>query len=334
MPADYSKIHRLLKILTLIQAEPGWSAERLAAECGVAVRTIYRDMKALEGAGIPYFHDEQQGGYAVRRDFFMPPVQMTLDESLALIALAEHIGGREQIPLTRPAAKAIAKVRSLLPAPIRAHLQNLDRHINIQLAKAGPFDGIADVYETVRTAIAERRSLRCQYESIRSRQQADEEVFFFDPYTLLFSQRAWYAIGFHHGRGAIRKLKLNRFARIEPTDRQFEMPRDFSVEQELGNAWRMIRGEKTYQVELAFDAEFAETIADTQWHPTQQIDYRDDGSIRFRCTVEGLDEIVWWVLSMGPHCVVHQPPELADRVRDLARGTADLYENPRQADSA
>ena len=83
MSSDYSRIHRLLKILTLIQAERDWTAERLATECGVSVRTIYRDMKMLEGAGIPYFYDEQSRGYQVRRDFFMPPVQLTLDESLA-----------------------------------------------------------------------------------------------------------------------------------------------------------------------------------------------------------------------------------------------------------
>jgi len=54
----YGRIHRLLKILTLIQSEKGWNVQRLAAECGVAERTIFRDMKMLEGAGIPYFHDE------------------------------------------------------------------------------------------------------------------------------------------------------------------------------------------------------------------------------------------------------------------------------------
>lgn len=40
----------------------------------------------------------------------------------------------------------------------------------------------------------------------------------------------------------------------------------------------------------------------------------------FRCKVDGLDEIVWWILSMGPHCVVNKPPELADRVGELAAG--------------
>ena len=65
--------------------------------------------------------------------------------------------------------------------------------------------------------------------------------------------------------------------------------------------------------------------ADTRWHATQEIEEHEDGSVSFRCTVSGLDEIVWWVLSFGPSCTVVAPKKLADRVRDLAVRTADRY---------
>jgi len=56
----------------------------------------------------------------------------------------------------------------------------------------------------------------------------------------------------------------------------------------------MIRGKKTYEVELHFDAEFAETVADTHWHPTQETIWQDDGSVIFRCKVDD-----WTRLSGG-----------------------------------
>lgn len=327
MPADYRRIHRLLKILTLIQGQPGWTAERLAAECQVTVRTIYRDMKMLEGAGIPYFHDTEQKGYGVRRDFFMPPVQLTLDESLAMIALVEHIGGKEQIPLTRAAGKAIAKVRSVLPQKLQQDLEQIDRHVAIKLAQAGPYEGISDVYEAMRSAIVKRRVLQCKYESVnRGGTSKSNGPFLFKPYTLLFSQRAWYVLGHHGKHDAVRCLKLNRFSAIQPTKERYEIPAGFSVDKHVGQAWRMIRGKKRYEVELGFDAEFAETIADTLWHPTQQVEWHEDESITFTCQVDGLEEIVWWVLSMGPHCVVRKPAELAEQVKSLAGGILANYE--------
>ena len=335
MPADYSRIHRLLRILTLIQGRGDWSAKRLAEECGVTVRTIYRDMKDLEGAGIPYFHDRESQGYRVRRDFFMPPVDLKLDECLALVALGEHVADRDQIPLAAPAGRAIAKVRSQLPPSLQAELDQLDDHITIDLAAAGSSDSISDPYERVRAAIVSRRRLSCSYESIsRSLETSDSdderaktETFDFEPYALFFAQRAWYAVGHHHGRNEIRKLKLSRFTSIQPTHRQYDVPANWDLKSELGHAWRMIRGDERHDVELHFDARFAETIADTHWHPTQQIDWHDDGSITFRCTVDGLDEIVWWILSMGPHCVVRQPSELANRVRDLAMNVVRKYDH-------
>lgn len=326
MPADYSRIHRLLKILTLIQSDDDWTAQRLADECGVTVRKIYRDMKILEGAEIPYFHDTETKGYRIRRDFFMPPLNLTLQESLAIIALGEHIGGKEQIPLTRSAGSAIAKIRSQLPRSVRSEVQQLDGHLSIKLSQAGPHDGIADVYELVRTAIQKRRGLVCNYDSLAGTQNGTPpESFEFHPYSLFFSQRAWYVIGHHGGRGETRKLKLNRFSGLQLAKHTYTIPEDFSLDDELGNAWRMIRGKKAYHVEIVFDAEFAETIADTHWHATQDIDYREDGSILFRCTVDGLDEIVWWVMSMGPHAIVQKPKALADRVVKLASQTAELY---------
>ena len=286
----------------------------------------------LEGADIPYRYDRESGGYRIRGDFFMPPVELTLEEALGVICLAEQAGGREQIPLMRPAGKAVAKIRSQLPAALRDRLDELTPHVELRLAAAMPPDSVVDVYEVVRRAIAKRRTLRCQYESLRgagrggdSRTTSDDEEFILKPYCLFFGQRAWYVVGLHSGRDGLRCLKLNRFTQVQPTATPYAIPDDFSLTNYLGKAWRMIRGDKVYRVELHFDAAFAENVADTHWHDTQQIDWHDDGSITFRCEVAGLDEIVWWVLSMGPHCVVRCPKELADRVRELAQATAARY---------
>jgi proteasome accessory factor B len=318
MAADYSRIHRLLKIISLIQGESGWTTARLALECGAVERTIYRDLQMIEAAGIPYFFDTASKGYRIRRDFFMPPVQLTLDESLALAALAEKIGGREQVPFTKAAGRAITKIRGLLPVAMRDELHRLEAQIEIQLPPVNLPESSPDVYETMQAAIARNVAVLCHYESVSGAVKGSADTFVFHPYTLLFSQRAWYAIGHHAGRDEVRCLKLNRFTGLTITDQRFTVPAAFSVREYMGNAWRMIRGKDSYQVEIDFDPEFAETISDTHWHATQEIIWNDDGSITFRCTVDGLDEIVWWVLSMGPHCVVKKPAELIHRVRAMA----------------
>ena len=327
MPADYSRIHRLLRILTLVQAETGWSTARLAVECKTSERNVYRDLQVIRAAGIPLDHDAQTRGYIVRKEFFLPALSLTLEESLALVALAEHIGGKEQIPMMSAAAKAIQKIRCNLPGKIQAELAEIDPHLNIRLPPVSKIEEVRDVYQRVQMALRNKRVMLCEYEAASHHADGDNFTgkFEFEPYTLFFGQRAWYAVGYHHGRRAVRCLKLSRFSCCQLTSRTYTVPRGFTLDKHLGNAWRMIRGKTRYDVELWFDPSFAETIEDTHWHKTQQVQWRDDGSILFTVSVDGLDEIVWWVLSMGPHCVVRRPRELAERVKQLAGEMLQRY---------
>ncbi|MCL2648252.1 MAG: WYL domain-containing protein [Phycisphaerales bacterium] len=328
LETEYARLRRVLQIIQLIQHQDGWDVRALARACGVTERTIYRDLTLLQDANIPFFFDEDRRCYRMRQDFFMPPVDLALDEALALVALGEQIAQKEQIPFTLAAARAVAKIRGLLPEKVRRELKAIDQNMAIRLGEAGSGDAVADVFSKVQAAQVQHRCLRCYYESVRS--DGFKKSFLLKPYKLFFERRAWYVLGHHGGLDDVRFFKLSRFTELQLTDVSFTTPRNFSIDKHLGNAWRMIRGDRTYKVELVFDAQFAENIADTHWHKTQKVEWEPDGSIRFHCKVDGLDEIQWWVLARGPYCRVIKPRQLIDRVRNLAKKTADQYCPPQK----
>lgn len=320
---QYTRVHRLLKILTLIQSRSTHNAASLARDCDVTERTIYRDIEQLVAAGITIDFDHGVNGYRIAGEFFLPPVQLTPDEALALSALCEDIAGKEQITFLKPAWRALSKIEAQLPKELREDLAEIRNTVTIHTAKSAEPDGYKDVYDRVGDAIRNRVALECEYESASG--STDGERFHFEPYALFFSVRAWYAVGRHDGRDDIRSLKLNRFSALKMTDKAYVIPESFSIESHLGNAWRMIRGDVDHEVEIWFDPSFAATVSDTRWRPDQSFEEHEDGSVTFRCIVSGLDEIVWWVLSMGPHCEVKKPAKLRTRVQELARQTAKLY---------
>lgn len=332
MSADYRHLNRLLEIYTLIQGNAGWTAKKLAEKFKTTTRTIFRDIEVIRSVGIPVNHDPDQKCYTIARDFYMKPLELTFQEALALVTLGSQIHAKHQIPFSHPAIKALAKIRGQLPLPIRNELDLTDAQMSITLAASATQEGFEAYYELVRKALATHTCLRCGYESASNYGQdgagngsKNSAPFLLKPYALFFSQRAWYVVGFHGTRDEVRTFKLNRFALMEATSQTYAIPKRFTLERHLGNAWRMIRGNTTYNVVLRFDAKFAETITDTAWHPTQAYEYEDGGSLRWTCTVDGLDEIVWWVLSMGKHCEVLEPSELANRVREEAAGMLALY---------
>lgn len=119
----YTRVHRLLRIVLLIQSEHGWNARRLALECGVTERTIYRDLEELEGAGVPWVYDPLTDGYRIRKDFFLPPLHLTAEEAAAL---HEHVSVASVNGDARNAAmSAMRKVMSILPEPVATRVREL-----------------------------------------------------------------------------------------------------------------------------------------------------------------------------------------------------------------
>lgn len=296
-------------------------------------RTIYRDVKKLVAVGVPIEHDDASGGYRVSGEFFLPPVQLSSEEAIALAVLCEEVAGREQIGFLSPALRGLQKLRAQLPLEMREEVQRKSKHVTIRTAQHVPSADHLDVFNRMSAAINTGKALECVYDKAGAGGGAGSstggtsgEPFVFEPYALHYNLRAWYAVGRHTGRQGLRCLKLTRFLRVTPTVRNYSIPATFTIDKYLRNAWSIIPGEKEYDVEIAFEPGLAQTVIETMWHPTQHTEEHDNGGATFRCTVSGLDEIVWWVLSMGNKCRVVNPPELAKRVAEEARKVAALYE--------
>lgn len=324
---NVSDLHRLLRELVLLRGHERWTPKSLGTHFKVSEKTIRRDMKKLERTGFGVKFDRAKNGYSLESDTFLPPVQLTLDEALALIVVCEDVAGRGQVSLLDAALGAMSKIESLLPRSLRDELAEVMDHVEVRLARSGSAEGESGVFEQIRAAIVTQTVLRCHYKSARGSEP--QRSFEFEPYVLWFGVRAWYTIGRHRRHDEIVALKLRRFQRMDVTSGTFVRPKTFSIDDYLGNAWQMMPGEREFDVELRFDTGFSETIADTRWHKTQQVTRHADGSATLRFTVAGLDEIVWWVLSMGRHCHVVKPKELRDRVRLEAAAAAKQYQDGR-----
>jgi predicted DNA-binding transcriptional regulator YafY len=327
---EYTRVHRLFRLIILIQGSAYLNARRLAELCETSERNIYRDLEMLAGAGVPISFDPAAGGYSLRKDFFLRPVELTLEEAMAVLMLADRVGANEQIPHVAEAGKAGEKLRAILPQKIREMIDEAMPRVVVSLARASN-EPTSEVYAIVREAITNRRAVECEYESPKHKAAGNDksslniERFRFDPYSLYFGQRAWFVVGLHHGRGEVRTLKLSRFTRCSSIDRPYLIPDDFSLDRHFGQAWRMVPSGSMHDIQLHFDAAFAETVADTHWHDSQEVDWNEDGSIEMRFRVDGLEEIVWWIMGYGPHCRVSEPEELRQRVAELLVKATALY---------
>lgn len=316
-------VQRLFRLVDELQSGRRPNARRLSEVCGVSRRTVHRDFLTLAECGIPVQYDTAAQGYFLPRRSYLPAAELTVEETLALVALGHGLADEERgLPLQRAARRAIEKLGTQLPRALHAHLReetasgtrpaNDASTIEVRLEPRNTLAGRQDVYDELVDAARRRRAVRIEY---RSLSPAETVLTRLCPYRLLFSRRSWYVIGRSSVHRGIRTFNVGRIERLERLEDAFEIPPRFSVARHIGNAWHMIREQPYNQrVVIRFDKLVADNVAEVRWHKTQQIARHPDGAIDFEVTVDGLREISWWILGYGDQAEVLSPPELRDMI--------------------
>lgn len=318
------RIRRLLQLVELLQFGRSYNSHQLAELCGVSRRTIFRDVRTLQQSGLHILYDERRQGYALSDPLFLPPTDLTLEETLSLLVLCHELGNTERgVPFQRSARAAAQKLLSNLPRRLRDWVGELSGNIAIRLEPHNPLDESQPYYDLLTQALSERRQMRVSYHSLTDGQVIQTRL---SPYRMLFNRRSWYVIGRSSLHRAVRTLNLGRIQKAELLETRFQIPPRFSLERHFGNAWNLIRQRGQRQrVTVRFQPMVAHNVAEVRWHKTQRITWNDDGTMDFQVTVDGLREIIWWILGYGDQAEVLEPPELRREILRHAETLRETY---------
>jgi len=317
------RITRLLKLLQTLQSGQGQNAKGLAGACGVTRRTIFRDLETLKAAGVPLEFDADSQRYMIPTAFFLPPTNLTAAEALSLIAVTSELGADSGLPFLEPARTAALKLESSLPAALRDELRAMTRSIHIRTGPTNPLDGKEAVYQQLIDAIAGRRVVRIEYASLTEWEKISTKL---RPYRLMFSRRSWFVIGRSSAHRDVRTFNVGRIDALKPLREKYVIPKSFSLDKYLGNAWNLIPGNGAdHQVVIRFQPLVAQNVAEVVWHQTQELRPLKDGSLEFKAQVSGLSEIAWWVLGYGDQAEVIKPARLRKIVASRVRQMQAMY---------
>lgn len=322
--SQVNRVRRLLHLLERLQSGRAFNARELAEFCRVSRRTLFRDLSILQKSGVPVLYDAQKQGYWIAQSVFLPPTELSLDETLSLILLAQELGHSEHgLPFQQPAAQAGMKLVSNLPGNLREHVGELSGKVQVRVAQVARSNTVQEYYQLLVQALARQQKVRITYHSLFEQQDITTLL---SPYRLLFLNRAWYVIGRSSLHRSTRTFHLGRILRAEPLAEKYEIPPRFSLDRFFGNAWRMIRHRaERARVRIRFAPKVARNVAEVTWHKTQEIRWNDDGSIDFLVTVDGLQEISWWIMGYGHQAEVLEPPQLRELIAEHVRQMAEQY---------
>lgn len=304
------RLARVLRLLQLLLGRGEWNPRTLAAEQECSERTIYRDLCVLELAGVPWFFDQERGCYSLRPDFRFPVLSLTEDELLgqataAVITSAPGLRGSDG------AAAVTRKLAASASNDDAKILNDAERVVAVLDLKLADHSRHQESIRTVQWALLATRQVAGQYQSPYQEKPIKLTL---HPYRLCLVKQAWYVIARSVKDDGPKTFRIPRFKSLRMLDAPAEIPDDFDLKSHFGNAWAVFRGDKTYDVAIEFTRDAAPLVTETTWHHTQRVNWHRDGRATVQFRVDGLEEIVWWVLGWSGRAKVIRPPELRELV--------------------
>lgn len=200
------RLHALSEMLRR-SGRPGCTAERLAEEFGVSVRTVKRDLVALENAGLPMWsRPGPGGGYGVVPGGTLPPITLSPAEATALLA---SVAAAPDAPYADLAAAAVRKIVDVLDPATRHRTELLAGRIWVDPGPMAP----RPVRSALEQAMTDQRVLRIQYrDGTGTVSRRDVE-----PILFASTSGQWYLVAWCRRREAVRWFMIGRVEKAAVT---------------------------------------------------------------------------------------------------------------------
>jgi len=311
----------------LLQTRGRMTARQLSAELEVSERTIYRDLTALNSAGIPvYMERGPGGGCELLEDYRTDLTGLTRSEALALLlldvpaALAD-LGMRDQLRL------ALLKLAAATPQASRQEAERLRARFILDTDLQPSFaPAPAPHLMTIYAALLADRCLRLTYRSDMLGIVFQRRV---EPLGLVAQGNDWLLVG--RRARVLRVYRLNQVLEVESLAEMFARPPDFDLKQFWVEWKERSAARPAYAVRLRLESRLIPLLPLFTGAPVQireQSAPGEDGKLELTLLFGSLEEARSRLLALGGAAEVLSPQPLRLSLADYARQVVQVYEPP------
>lgn len=307
---------RLLSILILLQLRGRMTAETLADEFEVSIRTVYRDVDALSAAGVPIYGDRGPGGGFQLLDGYRTRLTgLAADEAEAMFMIGMP-GPAAALGLGAAAARAGGKLLASLSPPVGEGAGRIGTRFHLDPVNWYRADEPIPFLPFIARAVLDQRVIEMTYESWSGLR--DWRV---EPLGLVLKAGAWYLVA--KARRGVQTFRVSNIRTQQVTETRFERPADFDLpswwtaslerfEAELRPARALVRLSELGRRRLAELGAYAAAAVAAAETPDET------GWAVVSLPIETIDKAALTLLGLGPEVKVIEPVELRESLHDLA----------------
>lgn len=303
-----NRLDRLTAILIHLQTKRVVRAQELADRFGISLRTVYRDVRSLEEAGVPIGAEAGVGYFLT--DYHLPPVMFTSAEASALLLGSKLIEKWADQSIRTQFESALFKIKSVLKRADQERLDNLDAQINVaRLTSRQPYSD--DLLNAIQQAIAQHHVLYLQYHSQYNDAETQREV---EPVGLYHYWTSWHLIAFCRTRQDYRDFRLDRIRRVTDTQQRFARRERLSLQEYLD---RLQVERPTVAATVVFNKAVTRYMQEQKY--TYGFQSEDDlgDQVRMHFQTPHPEGLARWLLMYGNAATVEQPDSLRTLLQTL-----------------
>ncbi|HMK02789.1 MAG TPA: YafY family protein [Ferruginibacter sp.] len=303
-----NRIDRVTAILIQLQSKRVVRAQDIAERFSISLRTVYRDIKTLEEAGIP-LAGEAGVGYSIMEGYRLPPVMFTKEEAIAFLTAEKMVEKLTDPSSVEQYRSAMFKIRSVLRYAEQELLEDMSGYIEVIENPYLPASENKAIHlQTILKSIAAKEILDIGYFANHTQQYSNRDV---EPVGIFYLGNYWHLIAYCQLRKDYRNFRTDRISYINLTGRHFEKQHP-SLQSFLA---KMSKEKEMSTVLISVDKSVLKYFGDQKFYNgfVSQREVADKMEMTF--VTASLMGFVKFYLLFGEYADIISPPGLKEMVK-------------------
>jgi predicted DNA-binding transcriptional regulator YafY len=307
------RIDRMLTIIVMLLNRDRITARELADKFEVSVRTVYRDIDAINIAGIPVVsYSGNDGGFGIMENYKIDRQLLSLNDMLTILTALKGINtGLDD----REVDSAIEKISSLVPKEKVEEMQLFFKQMVIDISPYGHTEKYKNKVKAIQRSIADNKLICIIYTNAKG-EKLERTI---EPMTLLIKGYTWYLFAFCRERNDYRIFRLSRIKNVEILDQNF-LRKDASYKKFIS---QNDEAQATTNIVLKFSSNARVKVED--YFEEEQMEIQENGDIIVRVSYPEDEWVYSFILSYGEHVEVLEPPWIKKIINEKAKKILEKY---------
>jgi predicted DNA-binding transcriptional regulator YafY len=311
-----NRIDRVSAILIQLQSKRLVKAREIADRFNISLRTVYRDIKTLDEAGVPVL-GEAGMGYSLMEGYRLPPVMFTREEAMAFITAGKMLQQMTDASTSKSYEAALFKIKAVLKHAEKDYVDELDQHIEVLKNQYLPPAGNDAVHlQHILQCIASKTVMDIGYFANESQQYSNRMV---EPVGIFYQGSHWYLIAYCRLRSDYRNFRTDRISYINAGSEHFR-----STHPSLKSFLAKMKQEKEmHEVIIRADKDVMKYFGEQKYYNGFVSQREADGKIEMFFLTCSLHGFARFFLLFGEYADIVKPAELKETIKKILDDTAE-----------